>query len=65
MQSDEIASEIGSTEAQGASGNDAPLDNSIKIYLRVRPVQDPTEALELSTEEGRATFRNLKSPGIG
>ena len=62
---DEIATKDHSLETQGEAADDAPLDTGIKIYLRVRPVQDPTELLELSTEDGRATFRHLKSPGIG
>lgn len=65
MERDEIATEDRSLKAQGAAEDDAPFVTGIKIYLRVRPVQDPTELLELSTEDGRATFRHLKSPGLG
>jgi hypothetical protein len=52
-----------SSETQEVAEDVELAHNRIRIYLRVRPVQDPTDSLELSTEEGRATFIISKTSG--
>jgi len=63
MEIETVATDDRPSGTQEAAEDDTLINNSIRIYLRVRPVQDPTELLELSTEDGRATFNNLKPSG--